>query len=184
MVPQRANTAGGNHRPAPARGQRLLPLPLRRRSARASTLAGSVPPAYAAAMPAHRLPHPGCLSLRFAMHAAYQAVGWRQEKLLCQWGMVLFCSVQVLLDASWRPAVPGTFPDRPSSPGRSASAGLPQAGSAASAAAPKGSYLPPQLRDQPGRAPMCSFCTAWGLQACCKAWQGGLRSLAVAVRVI
>lgn len=62
---------------------------------------------------------------------------------------------QVLLDASWRPAKIGTYPDRPSSPGRTAGAagGATANGKGAAtgpAAKPAQGYVPPQLRDQAG----------------------------------
>ena len=61
--------------------------------------------------------------------------------------------MQVLLDAGWRPATPGMFPDRPSSPARvsAASSAASSSGAAAAPAAAKG-YVPPHLRDQPGEA--------------------------------
>lgn len=67
-----------------------------------------------------------------------------------------FCGLeQVLLDACWRPAAKGTFPDRPSSPGRSApaasSSGTSSGKAPANGNAPtKISYVPPQLRGDAG----------------------------------
>lgn len=64
--------------------------------------------------------------------------------------------MQVLLEATWRPVAPGTFPDRPSSPGRRPAASSAASSSSHSApqngAAPQASqgYVPPHLRDQPG----------------------------------
>lgn len=76
------------------------------------------------------------------------------------------CAVQVLLDASWRPAKIGTYPDRPSSPGRTAGAagGATANGKGAAtgpAAKPAQGYVPPQLRDQAGAGGR-AMCFAYG----------------------
>ncbi|KAK9805709.1 hypothetical protein WJX73_000716 [Symbiochloris irregularis] len=70
--------------------------------------------------------------------------------------------VEVLLDACWRPTPKGTFPDRPSSPGRSAPAASTSGstggkGTANGAAPSKISYVPPQFRGDAGASASSSL---------------------------
>jgi len=65
------------------------------------------------------------------------------EKLLEQ-------KVEVLLEACWQPQPPGTFPDRPQSPGRRAN-GAAAGGGGAAPSRPSG-YVAPHLRGSAGAA--------------------------------